>query len=177
MIFHKTKLEGVYIIEIERIEDQRGFFARTWCKKEFESYGLNPNIAQISIAFSPRKKTLRGMHFQHSPHEEAKLVRCTKGAIYDVALDLRPHSITYKQWVSVELTENNYKMIYVPEGFAHGYQTLEDNSEVLYNISEFHKVEAYAAVRWNDPAFQIKWPFIQDIIISEKDKNIFDYKI
>ena len=171
MKFIKTKLEGAFIIEPELVKDERGFFARLWCQKEFAKHGLNRNLAQISIAFNQKKGTVRGMHFQKSPYKEAKLVRCTSGAIYDVIIDLRPASKTYKQWVSVEITSKSYKMIYVPEGFAHGYQTLEDNTEVIYHMSEFFTPEYYSGVRWNDPVFNIKWPYTEKIIISDKDKS------
>ncbi|MFQ5545347.1 MAG: dTDP-4-dehydrorhamnose 3,5-epimerase family protein, partial [Acidiferrobacterales bacterium] len=137
MIFTETQLKGAFVIEPELIEDERGSFARTFCRHEFEAHGLNSNLVQCNISFNKKKGTLRGMHYQASPHEEAKLVRCTRGAIYDVIIDLRPHSPTFKQWVAVDLTWDNRKIIYVPEGFAHGFQTLEDNSEILYHMSQF----------------------------------------
>ena len=174
MIFTETKLKGSSIIEPERLEDERGFFARTWCKQEFESYGLNPNLVQCSISFSKKKATLRGMHYQAAPNEEAKLVRCTSGAIYDVIVDLRSDSKTFKQWISVELTSENRKMIYIPEGFAHGFLTLEDNTEVFYQMSEFYAPESARGVRWNDSAFSISWP-IDVKVISDKDKNYPDF--
>ncbi|HZS44670.1 MAG TPA: dTDP-4-dehydrorhamnose 3,5-epimerase family protein, partial [Blastocatellia bacterium] len=135
MIFTETSLKGAYIIEPELLEDERGFFARVWCQKEFEDHGLNPRLAQCSISFNKRKGTLRGMHYQAKPFEEAKLVRCTRGAIYDVIVDLRPESESRYKWFACELTEQNRRMLYVPEGFAHGFQTLEDNTEVFYQIS------------------------------------------
>lgn len=171
MKFIKTKLDGAFIVEPELAKDERGLFARLWCQKEFSNNGLNPNLAQISIAFNHKKGTIRGMHFQVSPNEEAKLVRCTSGAIYDVIIDLRPASKTYKQWFSTEIVAESYKMIYVPEGFAHGYQTLEDNTEVVYHMSQFFSPEHYSGVRWNDPVFKIKWPSPENVIISDKDKN------
>lgn len=170
MIFEETKLKGAYVINIEPIEDERGFFARSFCQKEFEQLGLNPCVAQCNISFNKKKGTLRGMHYQAAPHEEAKLVSCVKGSIYDVIIDLRPGSITYCQWVSVELSAENHKMLYIPEGFAHGFQTLEDNTEVFYQMSEFYHPESARGVRWNDPAFGIEWPSAE-LIISEKDST------
>src|SRR5438105_1043773 len=138
MEFIPTKLQGALIVELTRIADERGFFARTWCQKEFAERGLNPNLAQCSTSFNKLNGTLRGMHYQVAPHAEAKLVRCTMGAIYDVTIDLRPDSTTFMQWHAVELTAENRQMLYIPEGFAHGFQTLEDNTEVLYQMSEFY---------------------------------------
>ena len=172
----ETKLKGAFVIEPDLIKDERGFFSRLWCQKEFAHYGLNPNLAQISNAYNQKKSTIRGMHFQKSPCEEAKLVRCTSGSIYDVIIDLRPASKTYKQWFSIEISAKSYTMIYVPEGFAHGYQTLEDNTEVIYHMSQFFSLEYYSGVRWNDPAFNIKWPSVENIIISDKDKNYPDFQ-
>lgn len=169
MIFIETKLRGAFIIEPEPLEDERGFFARTFDQKEFEAHGLNPRVMQCNISFNKKKGTLRGMHYQIAPYQEAKLVCCTKGAIYDVALDLRLDSPTLKQWIAVELTAENRRMLYIPEGFAHGFQTLEDNTEVFYQMSEFYHPESAKGVRWNDPAFGIVWP-IAPSIISEKDR-------
>ncbi len=177
MIFHETKIKNVFIIEPELIKDERGFFARMWCAKEFENHGLNPNLSQISVAFNSKKHTLRGMHYQQEPHEEAKLVRCTSGSIYDVVVDLRVNSKTFKEWLSIELSANSHKMIYVPEGCAHGYITLEDNTEVIYQMSTFYSPNHYAGIRWNDPTFNISWPFCENLIISEKDKSYPDFKI
>ncbi len=132
MIYTETKLRGAFIIEPERLEDERGFFARTWCKREFEAHRLNPKLVQCNISFNKKRGTLRGMHYQEAPHEEARSVRCTMGAIYDVIIDLRPNSKTHKQWFFGELTAKNRKMLYIPEGFAHGFLTLEDNTEVFY---------------------------------------------
>ena len=184
MLFIETRLKGAYIIEPERLEDERGFFARTFCRKEFESHGLNPNFVQCNISYNKKKGTLRGMHYQAAPYEEAKLVRCTKGGIYDVIIDLRPDSPTYCQWIAVELTAHSsaysaqltadFKMLYIPEGFAHGFMTLTDNTEVFYQMSEFHMPEYARGVRWNDPAFGIHWP--KDVtVISEKDKRYDDF--
>jgi dTDP-4-dehydrorhamnose 3,5-epimerase len=174
MIFVETTLKGAYLIEPERIEDDRGFFARTFCQKEFEVHGLNPNMLQCSISFNKMKGTLRGLHYQANPHEEAKLIRCTRGAIYDVIVDLRPESPTYRQWIAVELTQENRTAVYVPEGFAHGFQTLMDNAEVYYQISQFHHPEAARGVRWNDPAFGITWPEDKRII-SSRDQGYLDF--
>ena len=175
MIFKETKLKGAFIIQIEKLEDKRGFFARSWCKKEFEAYCLNGNIVQSNISFNKKNGTLRGMHYQVAPYEEVKIVRCTMGAIYDVIIDLRPNSSTYMEWVAVKLTFDNHKMLYVPEGFAHGYQTLANNTEVFYQVSQFYSPEHERGVRWNDPLFNIKWPKVDNIIFSDKDKNWPDY--
>jgi len=175
MIFKETKLKGAYVIEINPLEDERGFFARSFCAKEFKEHGLNQNIAQCNISYNGKKGTLRGMHYQAAPHEEAKLVRCTMGAIYDVIIDLRPDSSTFKKWIGVELTKENRRMLYVPEGFAHGFQTLEDHTEVLYQMSEFHHPEWARGVRWNDPTFGIFWP-VNVEIISIGDQQYPDFK-
>jgi|SRR3989344_9354067 len=170
MKFIETKLKGAYIIEPERLEDERGFFARTFCQKEFETHSLNPRLAQCSISYNKRKGTLRGMHYQIAPMAEAKIIRCTMGAIYDVIIDLRPKSPTYCQWLAVELSGDNRKLLYIPEGFAHGFQTLEDDTEVFYQISEFYAPEYSHGVRWDDPAFGIEWPG-DNTILSERDRN------
>lgn len=176
MIFTETKLEGAFIIELEKLSDQRGFFARSWCQNEFETHGLNCHIAQANISYNEKKGTLRGLHYQKSPHEEKKLVRCTKGSIYDVIIDLRSHSKTYAQWLSVELTAANYKMLYVPENFAHGYQTLEDNTEVFYQVSQYYTPGAESGIRWDDPIFYIHWP-LEVQVISDKDKSWPNYTV
>jgi len=174
MIFAETKLKGAFIIQPEKLEDERGFFARTWCKREHEAHGLNPNLVQCNISFNKKRGTLRGMHHQVPPHEEAKLVRCTMGAIYDVIIDLRPNSQTFKQWFSFELTAKNRKMIYIPEGVSHGFMTLDDNTEVFYQMSEFYAPECARGARWNDPAFDIVWP--GDVtVISERDNQYPDF--
>lgn len=174
MIFIETALKGAMIIELERLTDERGFFARTWCCREFEGQGLNPKLVQCNISYNNKKGTLRGMHYQAPPHQEAKLVRCVKESIYDVIIDLRPNSPTYKQHIAVVLTEKNYKMLYVPEGFAHGFQTLEDGAEVFYQMSEFYEPEYARGVRWNDPAFGIIWP-IENPIMVDRDRNYPDF--
>ena len=176
MIFTETKLKGAFIIEPERLEDERGFFARTFCQKEFATLGLNPNLVQCNISFNKRKGTLRGMHYQAAPHEEAKLVRCTMGAIYDVIIDLRPDSSTFKQWVAVELTAANRRMLYIPEGFAHGFQTLDDNTEVFYQMSELYHPECARGVKWDDPAFAIEW-LAPPVAISSKDKSYKHFQV
>lgn len=176
MIFTETKLAGAYIIELEPLEDERGFFARVFDQKMFKAQGLNPFVAQCNISFNKKKGTLRGMHFQTPPYEEAKLVRCAQGAIYDVIIDLRRDSPTFTQWFAVELTKVNRKMLYVPEGFAHGFQTLKDNSEVFYQMSEFYHLECAKGVKWNDPAFAIEWPAVAHRIITSKDQRYPDFE-
>lgn len=174
MKFHETELKGAFIIEPEKRADDRGFFARSWCQKEFEQHGLVPRVVQANISNNKHKATLRGMHYQASPYEETKLVRCTRGAVYDVIIDVRPDSPTYRRWIGVELTASNYKMLYVPEGFAHGFQTLEDDTEVIYQVSQFYTPSAERGIRWNDPLFQIKWLTPVETI-SEKDANWPDF--
>jgi dTDP-4-dehydrorhamnose 3,5-epimerase len=168
MKFNKISLTGAFLIEMEPIVDNRGFFARTWCADEFKLNGLNPKLAQCSVSFNVRKGTLRGMHYQDVPFMEAKLVRCSSGGIYDVIVDLRPKSPTFGKWFAAELTSENRKMIYVPEGFAHGFQTIADNTEVIYQISETYHPESARGIRWNDPRFGIKWP-IENPLLSERD--------
>jgi dTDP-4-dehydrorhamnose 3,5-epimerase len=174
MIFAETILKGAYLIELEKIEDHRGFFARTWCQREFSVHGLNPGLVQCSVSFNKRKGTLRGMHFQIAPYQEAKLVRCTQGAIYDALIDLRRNSPTYKKYVSVTLTCENYRMVYIPEGVAHGFQTLRDNTEVFYQMSQVYSADHARGIRWNDPAFGIEWPE-DDRTILERDQNYPDF--
>jgi dTDP-4-dehydrorhamnose 3,5-epimerase len=168
MIFTETKLKGAYLIELDKHEDERGFFARSWCTDEFEEHGLNPRVVQCNISFNKKLGTLRGLHYQSPPYQEAKLVRCTMGALYDVIVDLRSDSSSFKKWFSVELTAQDRRALYVPEGFAHGFQTLVDNTEVFYQMSEFFHPECARGVRWDDPAFGIVWP-ISNAIISKKD--------
>lgn len=174
MIFTETKLKGAFILEPEKLKDDRGFFARSWCQREFESYGLNSRMVQCSISLGEQKGTLRGMHYQLAPYEEAKLVRCTNGSIYDAIIDLRPESPTFKQYVGLVLTALNYKMLYVPEGFAHGFVTLEDKTEVFYQMSEFYSAEHSRGVRWNDPAFGIAWPLVPSTM-SDRDRSYRDF--
>lgn len=175
MIFRRTKLPGVFEIDLNLYRDQRGFFARSWCQKDFVNEGLNPNTVQCNVSFNEKKGTLRGMHYQAAPFPEAKLVRCTRGAIYDVALDLRSESPTFKQWIGVELNSANHRMLFVPEGCAHGFLTLEDETEVFYQMSEFYHPELAHGVRWNDPAFQIAWPSTVELI-SERDRAYPDFE-
>ncbi len=170
MKYTELKLKGAYVIELELREDERGFFARTWDEKEFAAQGLEARVVQCNVSYNPRRGTVRGMHYQHAPHEEVKLVRCTRGAILDVIVDVRPGSPTELQWVGVELTWQNRLMMYVPRGFAHGYQSLEDGTEVSYQVSEFYHPESEGRLLWNDPAVGIEWP-IQDVVISGKDRT------
>jgi dTDP-4-dehydrorhamnose 3,5-epimerase len=174
MIFSQTKLEGAFVIEPEKLEDERGFFARTWCEQEFKEHGLNPNLRQCNISFNERKGTLRGMHYQEAPHEEAKLVRCTMGRILDVIIDLRSDSETLGQWFAIELTHQNRKMLYIPEGFAHGFQTLVNETEVFYQMTEAYAPASARGVRWNDPYFNISWPDDQRTI-SIRDETYPDF--
>lgn len=174
MIFTETKLKGAFIIDLEKREDHRGFFARTFCANELKQYGLNPNVAQANMSLSKEKHTLRGMHYQIDGAEEAKLVRCTKGALLDVIIDLRKSSPTYLEHIKVELNENNYKMLYVPEGFAHGFITLVPNVEVTYMVSQFYAPGKEQGIRWNDPLFKIEWPTDKPVL-SEKDAEHPDY--
>ena len=175
MIFRETELNGAFLIEPERLEDNRGFFARAWCRKEFMAHGLTGALVQSNISFNKRTGTLRGMHFQTAPYEEAKLVRCTMGAVYDVIIDLRPDSSTFLRWIAAELTAENRKMLYIPENFAHGYQTLADNTEVFYQVSQFYSPGSEQGLRYNDPTFGIKWPM--DVqVISHKDRSWPDYR-
>lgn len=176
MIFTETKLAGAYIIDIEPRRDERGFFTRTWCRREFEEHGLNPTVVQANLSHNIRRGTLRGMHYQLPPYGETKLVRCVRGAIYDVIIDLRPESPTFGQWVGVELTEDNYRMLYVPEQFAHGFQTLTDDADVAYQVSEFYTPGAERGIRYNDPAFAIEWP-LEVTVISQKDQNWPDFRL
>ena len=174
MIFTETKLSGAFIIELERHEDERGFFARNWSQKEFEEHGLVSNFVESNISFSRKQGTLRGMHYQLAPWGQAKLVRCTNGSIFDVIIDLRPDSPTFQDWVGAELTSENHSMLYVPLDFAHGFQTLEDNTEVTYQVSAPYRPESSTGVRWNDPVFEIAWPEADRVIIA-RDRNYPDF--
>ena len=174
MIFTETELTGAFIIELETKSDARGFFARSFCQREFVTHGLKPSIAQCNVAFNARKGTLRGMHYQTGINQETKVVRCTRGALHDVIIDLRPDSATFKRHVPVILTSENRKMLYVPEGCAHGFQTLEDDTEVFYQMGEFYVPESAWGVRWNDPAFRISWP-LPNPILSERDQTWPDF--
>jgi dTDP-4-dehydrorhamnose 3,5-epimerase len=170
MRFQETKLQGAFLIDPERREDERGFFARVFCVEEFQTLGLETSLVQCSISFNRQKGTLRGMHFQTSPFEEVRLVRCTMGAVYDVMLDLRPSSATFRQWLGIELSADNRRMVYIPSGFAHGFLTLADNTEIFYQMSESYHSQAAQGVRWNDPAFGIHWPE-KPRVIAVKDQN------
>lgn len=175
MLFTETILKGAYLIEPEKLEDERGFFARSFCVWEFAKHGLNPRLVQCNLSYNIKKGTLRGMHYQKAPYAEAKLVRCTRGAIYDVIVDLRPDSPCFRMNVGIRLDESNRKMLYIPEGFAHGFITLEDDSEVFYQMSEFYSPQHAAGFRWNDPFFGIQWP-LEAGVISERDKTYPDFE-
>ncbi len=174
MIFTETKLPGAFVVDLEQFEDERGFFARCWSEVEFADRGLNPQAVETNISFNRKAGTLRGMHFQIAPHAQPKLVRCTAGAIYDAIIDLRPESVTFKQWTAVELSAANHRQLYIPEGFAHGFQTLVDKTEVLYQMSAPYVAESARGVRWNDPAFGIDWPQAERIIIA-RDQTYPDF--
>jgi dTDP-4-dehydrorhamnose 3,5-epimerase len=174
VIFTETKLAGAFLIEQDRKHDARGFFARVFCVEEFRAHGLNPEVSQCSISFNLRQGTLRGMHWQAAPKAEAKLIRCTRGAIFDVIVDLRPGSATRLQHVSAELDEDNGRMLYIPEGFAHGFQTLADDTEVFYQMTEFFAPDSGRGARWNDPAFGIIWP-LPVPILNERDRSWPDF--
>jgi dTDP-4-dehydrorhamnose 3,5-epimerase len=174
VIFVQTALPGAFIIQPEKIEDERGFFARTWCQREFEQHGLNSRLVQCNVSFNKNMGTLRGLHHQADPHEQAKLVRCTLGAIYDVIVDIRPKSPTFKHWFGVKLNSADHKMLYIPEGMAHGFQTLSDNSEVFYQMSEFYHPETEKGLRYDDPAFDITWPIpVSQISVKDKSWRLF----
>jgi dTDP-4-dehydrorhamnose 3,5-epimerase len=175
MRFTEVTVAGAYIVEPELRGDERGFFARLWCREEFAARGLNAAFVQCNDSFNPRRGALRGLHCQAAPFQEVKLVRCVRGAVYDVLVDLRRDSVTYLRWFGVELTANNRKMVYVPEGCAHGYLTLEDHSEVTYPVTQSYKPEAERGVRWNDPLFGIEWPEVGARTVSAKDQSWPDY--
>ena len=170
MTFHESKLAGAFAIYLEPIPDERGFFARAWCQRDFEAHGLNARLAQCNVSFNTRRGTLRGIHYQAAPYAEAKLVRCTRGAIYDVVVDLRQDSPTFKEWIAVVLTAANRHMVYVPEGCGHGFLTLEDETEVFYQVSQFYHADSARGVRWDDPAFCITWPEKVEVI-AERDRT------
>ena len=174
MIFTETRLKSAFVIDPERLEDERGFFARSWCEREFKDHGIDTKFVQCNISFNKKKGTLRGLHYQSAPYEEAKLVRCTMGAIYDVIVDLRPSFKTFTQWFSLNMTAENRRMIYIPEGFAHGFLTLEDNTEVFYQMSEFYSPGYGRGIRWDDLNFGIKWPETVQVI-SDQDKSYPDF--
>lgn len=174
MNFIKTGFDSLYVVELIKVGDKRGFFARAWCETEFADKNLTSRMVQANTSYSKNKGTLRGLHYQVSPHEEAKLMRCIKGAIFDVAVDLRPDSKTYKKWFGIELTESNRRMLFIPEGFAHGYQTLVEDTETFYMSSAFYASEAERGLRWNDPAIAIQWPITENLNITDKDRSWSD---
>jgi len=176
MKFEQTSIPGVWLIDIEPHGDERGFFARTWCAAEAAAHGLNPACLQCSLSFNRKRGTLRGMHWQDTPHAEAKWIRCIRGAAWDVALDLRPESPAYGKWVGAELSANNRRMIYIPEGVAHGFQTLENDTELFYQMSVSYVPELARGVRWNDPVFGINWP-VADPVLSDRDRAYKDFKL
>jgi dTDP-4-dehydrorhamnose 3,5-epimerase len=176
MEFSETPLRGAYVVRMKRIEDERGFFARGWCRDEFRAHGLNPDVAQLNVGFSPKKGTVRGLHYQQAPHDEAKFVRCTRGAIYDVIVDLRQASPTRGRWFGLELTADNGTMLYAPEGFAHGYQTLVDDAEMYYLTTAPYAAASAGGVRYNDPALGIEWP-LAVTLISKADQQWPDFSV
>lgn len=174
MLFQPTKLQDAYLIAIEPIEDERGFFARSWCRQEFATHGLESRLVQCNLSFNKVRGTLRGLHYQLPPAAEAKLVRCIRGAIYDVAIDLRPESPTYRQWTGVTLSAENRLAFYIPQGFAHGFQSLTDETEIFYQMSAVYAPAYARGIRWNDPAFPIDWP-LPVTVMSAKDQEYPDF--
>jgi dTDP-4-dehydrorhamnose 3,5-epimerase len=177
MRFSATPLKGAFVVDLEPIEDERGMFARSWSREDFADQGLDGRLAACNVSYNAAAGTLRGMHYQAPPHEEAKLVRCTAGSIYDVIVDIRAESATFRQWFGIELNARNRTALYVPAGFAHGFQTLVDDSEVLYLMSTPYVPEAARGVRWDDPAFGIDWPPAASRVISERDRNYADFAV
>ncbi len=175
MKFTETKIKGVVVVDIDPLKDERGFFARMSCAREFSAHGLKGDFVQSSMSYNHIKDTLRGMHYQADPHQEAKLVHCVQGCIYDVVIDLRRGSLTFCQWICVDLTQDNARAVYIPEGCAHGFQTLVDNTVVFYQMTEFFHPECASGVRWDDPAFGIKWPEVKARVISDKDRGYSDF--
>ena len=174
MIFQETRLKGAFIVDVKRHDDNRGSFARTYCQREFKEQGLVPEVVQANMSTNKIKGTLRGLHYQKDPHQETKLIRCIKGALYDVIVDLRPRSPTYKEWIGVELTEHNQRALFVPKDFAHGFVTLVDDTTAFYMASQYYSPGAESGIRWNDPSLKIKWP-VEPRCISEKDSAWPDY--
>lgn len=174
MKFIQTPLSGAYVVELEKRGDDRGFFARAFCVEEFTAHGLNPTVLQANISESARKGTLRGLHYQIAPFGEVKFIRCIKGSVYDVLVDLRPESHTFKQWFGIELTAENQKAVYIPEGFAHGHQTLEDDSQIMYLVSQKYSPEHERGLRWDDPSITIQWP-LKPTVMSDKDTHWPDF--
>jgi dTDP-4-dehydrorhamnose 3,5-epimerase len=176
MIFVESKLKGAYLIKLDRTEDERGYFVRDFCKKEFEDFGLEHEIVQCNISYNAKRGTLRGMHFQSEPFEECKIVSCIKGSFFDVIIDLRETSKTYLKWEGFLLTEEGHEILYIPKGFAHGFQTLEDNTKVYYRMTQRYCSDYASGVRWDDEVFNIKWPPCNDRIISIRDRGWGDYR-
>ncbi|MFU8843274.1 MAG: dTDP-4-dehydrorhamnose 3,5-epimerase [Bacteroidales bacterium] len=174
MIFLETGIKGLFVLEIDKKEDFRGFFARSWCAQEMKDHGLNPKIVQANISFNLKRGTFRGIHFQNKPFQESKLVRCSKGAVFDIAVDLRKDSPTFKKWLGFELSAQNHRMLYIPENFGHGFITLKNNTEVNYLVSQFYHPEAESGFRWNDAQFDIKLP-LEVSCILDRDKNFPDF--
>ena len=172
----ETKLNGAFLIELEYFKDERGFFARVWSNHEFAAAGLTASFVETNLSFNEKKGTLRGMHYQLPPYEQVKLVRCTRGRIYDVIIDLRPGSPTFKQWLAVEMSADNHLMLYVPGEFAHGYLTLDDNTEVVYQTSSYYAPENGRGVSWNDPAFNISWP-AEPLVMIDRDRNYENFSV
>jgi dTDP-4-dehydrorhamnose 3,5-epimerase len=176
MLFQPTKLAGAYLIDLQQVADERGFFARAWCAQEFADQGLDTALVQCNLSFNTRQGTVRGMHYQQAPCAETKLVRCISGALYDVIIDLRPESSTFLQWLGVTLSAENRTMLYIPKGFAHGFQTLADNTEVFYQMSNYYAPTYARGLRWNDPHFAIEWP-LAVTVISARDQNYPDFQV
>ena len=177
MKFYKKEIDGAFLIDLEKYEDKRGFFARSFCTNEFLEHGISFTPVQANIAYNYNKNTLRGLHYQSGKFAESKLVRCIKGALYDVIIDLRPDSPTYKKWMGVDLTEGNRKLFYIPEGCAHGYQTMTNDAELFYMVSAFYAPDFEKGIRWNDPVFNIQWKKYDNLIISDKDRNWPDFEL
>lgn len=175
MKFTETTLKGAFVVDLEKREDDRGFFARAWCQHEFESHGIYRLPVQSNMSYNIKAGTMRGMHYQAAPYQESKLIRCINGSVYDVIIDLRKDSPTYKQWFGIELNSENRTMLFIPEDFAHGFLALKDGSEVMYQVSAFYTPGSEMIIRFNDPSFNIQWP-MKVAVISEKDKNASDFK-
>jgi dTDP-4-dehydrorhamnose 3,5-epimerase len=175
MRFQTAPLAGVFVIDVEPLQDERGYFARTWCRREFTAHGLNDRLVQCSLSLTRRRGTLRGLHYQAPPHAEDKLVRCTQGAVHDVVVDLRPDSATFCRYFAVQLSAETHRAVYVPTGCAHGFQTLTDDVVVFYQMTEFYAPDAGRGVRWNDPRFGIRWP-IATPILSARDAAYPDFR-
>jgi dTDP-4-dehydrorhamnose 3,5-epimerase len=176
MIFRETRLKGAYLVEIKKLEDERGFFGRAWCQEEFEAHGLNGTIRQINTSYTIKKGTIRGMHYQVDPYQEAKFIRCTRGSVFDVIIDLRPDSPTFLEWVGHVLSADNFQMVYVPGNFAHCILSLEDHCEIYYPVTQFYTPGAERGIRYNDPAFHIEWP-VEVAHVSDKDLSHPDFDI